>query len=416
MSERSRASTTLTQRLTRPRGGGWAWLLAIALCLLGVGNLVFPPTLRSALPVDYLYVCLAVCIAAILVSPARVIANLSSPLMLGLFLLSIVPGFVTSDLNPYGTSKVLGFVIAFILMIAPSTVVSGATGTWSVIKVLTIGAGVTAILLLTIGTQVVAGRESLFGLNPIGIGRMTGLFVALAGPLVLLGLPRRKLWRAVLVVAIPVAVIATFSTGSRGPVVGAGAAIIVTVLVIMARRQIRPGLIALIGMAAVLTFIFLASSNIAGFDRIVEGNDSGRIDLFGETIRLFLAHPLGVGWGDLANYFPRYAPFDGYTLYPHNFFLEIAVEGGIVALVGVTGLILAIILRLIRAIRTDRDAVPPLVLAFLTYGLIGAQFSGDIVGNRIMWLGLGIGLVQVGAAKLRQNAAQGRSAYAPKGR
>ena len=325
-------------------------------------------------------------------------------MVLGLFVLSVIPGFLTTQLNPYGISKVLGFLIATVLMLAPSAFSSAPAGAWAMLKALTTASGASAILLLLTGTDFVAGRVSLFGLNPIGVARLTGLFVVLALSMVLLGFPRKPYQRVVLLALIPFAILATISTGSRGPLLASGVAILTTVLVVMMRRRARPGLVFLVTAVSGATAILIVSSGAAGLDRVAQGSDSGRWGLFGSTFQLVLANPLGIGWGNLAGYLPDYAAIDGFTLYPHNFFLELAVEGGIIALVGGTCLLFVVFRRLWQSARLGRSAVAPLVLAFLVYGVVNSLLSSDIVGNRMMWLAIGLGLVQFGTSSKGEGA------------
>ena len=54
----------------------------------------------------------------------------------------------------------------------------------------------------------------MFGLDPIGVGRMTGIFVALAGSMLVLGFPRQLLSKFAVVALLSITIVA-MSHGSR---------------------------------------------------------------------------------------------------------------------------------------------------------------------------------------------------------
>ena len=372
----------------------WVFLLALALCMLGVGNLVFPPDLREQLPVDYLLVCVPLCGAAMLFNPARVVKNNAAPVLLVMFFLAMLPGFFVAPLNPYGVSKALAIGIAMILLAAPSAFTSTMYGVRITIRILLVLGGAISVLLLVSGGEFVFGRQSLFGLNPIGIARVTALFLALGVPLLFIRYTGDKATRAFLFVGTPLALLATVETGSRGPLLSAVVSIAVAFLIVLARRRVGPGTIAIVAGAGVAAFVVLSFFANAGLDRITQGSDSGRYDLYQLAFRIFLEHPNGVGWGNFAQYAPGFPTVDGYILYPHNLFLELAVEGGLAAVVGGFALVGVTVLRLIRVgLQTD-NPWPLIVLAFLLYAIVNAQVSSDIVGNRMLWLALGLALVR----------------------
>jgi len=362
--------------------------------MLGVGNLVFPPDLREQLPIDYLLVCVAICGVAMLFNPARLVKNNAAPVLLVIFFLAMLPGFFVSPLNPYGVSKALAIGIALILLLAPSAFISTTYAIRVTIRILLVLGGGISVLLLVSGGEFAFGRQSLFGLNPIGIARVAALFLALGIPLLFIRFTGDKVTRAFLFVGAPLALLATVETGSRGPLLSATVSIAVIFLIVLARRGIGPGTLVMVAGACATAFVILSFFADVGLDRITQGSDSGRYNLYELAFRIFLEHPNGVGWGNFAQFAPGYSPVDGYILYPHNLFLELAVEGGLAAVVGGLALIGIAILRLIRiGLRSD-NPWPLIVLAFLLYAVVNAQVSSDIVGNRMLWLALGLALLR----------------------
>jgi O-antigen ligase len=81
--------------------------------------------------------------------------------------------------------------------------------------------------------------------------------------------------------------------------------------------------------------------------------------------------------------------------YPHNIFLEVAAEVGIMAAVVLALCMIAVLIGLFRrawaAEDTQRRSQVYLVTAFLLFTFFAAQFSGDINDNRTFWTALALG-------------------------
>jgi O-antigen ligase len=78
--------------------------------------------------------------------------------------------------------------------------------------------------------------------------------------------------------------------------------------------------------------------------------------------------------------------------YPHNFFVEIASEHGVV----VTGLLIAVFVGMVarwvpayRRAQDDDRALLALTLVLFVYLLVNVQISGDLIDNRLIWILLG---------------------------
>ncbi len=214
------------------------------------------------------------------------------------------------------------------------------------------------------------------------LGMITSLYLYLRNG-------ERVIWLA----TIPMFLFGAIASGSRGGLVGLGFTIVIALLAIRPRINLRRaakplGLVALIGAVVAIT----AGPTIAGFvqerflnETVGKGYTSGRDVLFDAAIQLFLQHPvLGVG----LNGFPAVSGLTspGGELYVHNLLLSVAAEGG---LVGLALLVLAW-LGLWHAYL----AVPPrdrsLEARTAAYcGIfIGTTnlFSGDYYDARLMWI------------------------------
>ena len=102
-----------------------------------------------------------------------------------------------------------------------------------------------------------------------------------------------------------------------------------------------------------------------------------------------MEHPLaGVGTGG----FGALAPGE---LYPHNLFLEAAVELGILGLLLTVGIVIVCGARLFRRIpgagRLDHGHMV-VVSALFAAAVVNSFFSGDITTNAALWLALGFGI------------------------
>src|SRR5574337_408675 len=119
--------------------------------------------------------------------------------------------------------------------------------------------------------------------------------------------------------------------------------------------------------------------------------DVARQHLATESLAIWWEHPLGVGWGDLGEHLSSQATISlmGDAQYPHNILLEVSVEGGILGLLGLVVLLVASLRRLL----TIRHSVTgSALLGLWVFALAGAMTSSDVVGNRLVFLMIGVGL------------------------
>jgi O-antigen ligase len=246
-------------------------------------------------------------------------------------------------------------------------------GTATVLRLLV---GVLALLLA--GALVFKARFGFFERQvpflmsgPIVFGRVMGLaclcsLLALRGPL--------RLFLTLIFVA------ATVWTASKGPIVALLLTIMVYVLLLGSRAD-RVGFalmtsVVVIGVAANYEFIsglqpvgrlFMAADTVAtggGVDSI-----GSRISFAQSSLRTIAEHPFGVGLGGWSA-----ATGVSWMTYPHNFWLELWTEGGV--LLG-TLASLPFLVFLLRKV----DALWILCVFFL----LAQQVSGDLLDGRY-WL------------------------------
>ncbi len=261
--------------------------------------------------------------------------------------------------------------------------------------------------LLTVGLGIAsltsAQRLTVFDTNTIWTGRAAMLVPLLA--MILVPQTRSRPIRIAAVVASILAVLVGLASGSRGPLV---ALLLIGALgiVIAVVNDRGPGwrtlaaiaLIAMLGLGivasgainlpAVATDRFSELGDFVGAG-IASGNDGvtgdtssqARVLLFGFAIELFEQNPLlGVGTAG----FPVLSPaalgnFDA-NAYPHNAFLQIGAEHGLIGL-AIMGTLVWLALTRKLPLRTYGHAIR---LIFIFY-LLNAMVSGDVFDDRVTW-------------------------------
>jgi len=110
------------------------------------------------------------------------------------------------------------------------------------------------------------------------------------------------------------------------------------------------------------------------------------------------AHPiLGAGTGSYASYVGIVSPPRQRLLYPHNIFLELWAELGILAVVAflvmVLGAIWALMRRLAEADDGGERLLLVLALGLLIFNVLVSQVSGDVNDNRTVLLAAALALL-----------------------
>lgn len=233
------------------------------------------------------------------------------------------------------------------------------------------------------------GRLSLEGSNTIATSRVIGAGIIVA---VILGVTLER-WRVPLVLAALAGASVIVAVGSRGPILSIGAAmaaVLILAKVFGGRRSTAIG-----GGLAVATvaFWFLSQADSGGGGRVAaflagEEADESRGRLAHEALIRIPHHPFGLGWGGFGKL--GFGGADTTLPYPHNMLLEVAVEGGWLALAAVVGFMLLALRGYIHSSTTPAGAA---LFGLGFYWVAVAQTSSDINGNRMTWIALSLGLV-----------------------
>ena len=198
-----------------------------------------------------------------------------------------------------------------------------------------------------------------------------------------------------------VAVVAGFhvwtvlAIASKGPLLGLAAGLSAMILLQFRRLSVRSGVRLLslfVVLGTALRIIWLKIPELSR-ERFTELGDDGSTDIreqaWDYTWRNLSASPFGHGWGSWDVISPIRIE------YPHNIFLEVWFEAGVVGLVALCAALWIPIWNQDRIFMRDRFR-GTLFIGVLPYWLVAAMVSGQINDNKILAM-----LLVAGAASLR---------------
>jgi len=298
----------------------------------------------------------------------------------------ILAGIVHSPAPEYGLDKALRFATMGMIAVFAPLVLVRREGLLAFMHSLAgVGVALSVHALLLGGSPAAYGRYVAAGSDTIWLGRAAGIAL-LAGVAILAY--RRPSARLFAVVAGSVSMIALVGSGSRGPV----AAVVVAVGSLLVLRIVSAGghkgtvalAVVLVTLTALLAWQVVPEVAIERLARVFT-DDPGqsaltRLRLLIAAAALTIENPLvGVGTGGFASVEPL-------LRYPHNLFLELSSENGIlVAGLMAVLLSLAVVNAARTVIRNPGDVGAAFVLMALVFGAANALVSSDINGHRLMY-------------------------------
>ena len=215
-----------------------------------------------------------------------------------------------------------------------------------------------------------------------------------AAIVLLLGALANPAWRLPATLAGLGLIAVAAAVGSRGPLLSLALALAVTagVWVIRVPRKVVPLLLVVVAGVAVFPFVSLPETSgdrlaAATSDPVAAFRGDDRSFLYDQAVELIEEHPLrGAGAGG----------FNSVSVlkWPHNLFLELWSELGLVTTAVVAASIIAVLVGLFRAAwrlpeGPSRQLVYVLTGVFLLY-FFAVQVSGDINENREFWAVFGV--------------------------
>jgi O-antigen ligase len=239
------------------------------------------------------------------------------------------------------------------------------------------------------------------------------------GLLLLLYYPfeNRKLRKLVLWFCVPFLALGLVSAEARGPlvalllVVGSGFFVSRLQSPLLSRRQMLTAAVVIVAAVFALSAFWFYGASEAKFQYKAtelialatgspeaQGTAVERLDFYRASISAWLAHPF-LGWG-IGGWSVFYWHQDDHH-YPHNLFLQILSEQGVVGLAALGFLLWCAFRSLLRSLPQMARDFAFLLPGFL-YLLTAAMFSGDLNDNRFLWFWCGLIFSCCGAAMRRQ--------------
>ena len=312
----------------------------------------------------------------------------------------------TAD-SQYANEKVLKYLtVTLIAVLAPFAVLTTERALRQFLVTMVVGAVLVTVLTLILPPTIAAGIATEFdtrGRYSFGGQIFPSRFLCTAALIMFLvpGLTSSR-WRWAAPVAAVGVILVASGFGARGPIAAFGATM-VAVIFVLALRSARhlAAVIAAVAITAV-AFPFLTVPDTAS-ERIEEAardpvatlrGDTRRV-LYNQATTMIAGSPLlGEGTGSFAAYQAIVSPRGQTLLYPHNIFLELWAEIGIIPLlafvVAVVGGVGTLMRRLVVTDDRRERQLLTLVFGLFILNFFASQLSGDINDSRTTLLFLGL--------------------------
>ncbi|MCF6156667.1 MAG: O-antigen ligase domain-containing protein [Candidatus Brocadia sp.] len=241
------------------------------------------------------------------------------------------------------------------------------------------------------------GRLTIGSFDPIWLARGMGVFsLAL---LMLFEITRSQIMKIFLLTFLFCLMFLILSTASRGPTFSLFLTLLFYFLFFFKKPLVQKVVfIAIVGIIICVAFIYMPQEvrdryNFFTFSASEQGTDytTGRMPLFTSAFHACKSHPLlGLGTGGFSSY---YSLVDA-RQYPHNLFLEMGSELGILGL-GLIICFLCLNFRMIFSIfrkhrRITQDNFPLVWGALIFFfEFCSSMVSGDLMANKLLFLGSG---------------------------
>lgn len=363
----------------------------------GVSSIPFDPTVGLAV--------LVVIALARRVASGEGLRMPPAPLLVPLLLIgvAILLGLLWSGAPEYGQEKTVKyFTVTLLAALAPFALLTTERDLFKFLYTIAAGAVVVAALTPVTEPTVAEGIATEYdtqGRYSFG-GQIFPARFLCTGALILFLLPglTRSRWALLApLAAIGVTIVAS-GYGARGPMAAFFATLVAVALISAVRsgRALATVVVAVVVGAAVLPFVTVPDSaserlSEAARDPVSTLRGDTRWILYNQAIELIEGHTVfGAGTGTFGAYVSIVSPPRQRLLYPHNIFLEVWAELGILPLLAymlaVGGGAWVLMRRL--AATDDRHERNLLTLAFglLVFNFLVTQVSGDINDNRTLLL------------------------------
>ena len=297
----------------------------------------------------------------------------------------------------YMATLVLWGLIAGAIIIAPDR-----TRLRRLFMVLVVASLIAALEAVSVWLASGGGPLRVGSANYIALGRLCGLGAVVVFVAWLFGRRRFGPYGLACLGLFGLFGFVLFVSGGRGPLIATVASLLPTLLVgvrasryglRLARYQLPALALGLLAAAALAVWITASEQTPVTLERLQQltgkeapgGSALTRIQYYEEALAFFDRAPL-VGHG--AGSWPLLLGRPDLQRYPHNLFAEVAVEGGLVGLVLLAGL-LVVALQPVSIARARGDPLSMCVLMLFINAFLNAMLSDDIPGNRVLFLLIG---------------------------
>ncbi|MCD7034309.1 O-antigen ligase family protein [Metabacillus sp. GX 13764] len=344
-------------------------VLFVASMILGINKLIKNPTLRKTTiyPITFLTL---------------------------LFISILLSYSYTSSLE-YGMDKLVNFALTSWAFVGVFIFLKTKE---SLQKFLNIGIIVTVIVSFISMTNLenTAGDFTRLGQsNSIGIARLFGTGAIILITVRLLGKEKYKLLSLVLT---SLTVYVLLQTGSRMPLLSLASSCILALII---STRLTAGY-----KTKIKSMVFLLSSMVVGIILLIANwskpqfytirlrlellgdYTSGRTERFLAAKEMFYSSPV---WGKGVGSFSTFYEGADIRSYPHNIFLELLSELGLIGFMIFSLLIIFSLIGIYRSLKKGINNAQLCLIILFFYTLVNANVSGDINDNRILFTFLALG-------------------------
>jgi len=324
-------------------------------------------------------------------------------------------GFYTPSPN-YGWQKIMRFIVFNTTMfVTPFIIIKNFRDSkqllyWFrnslIMIVVTMVVYILYFLAISSGISLLI-RVSILGANPIAVG--TFLAIGAGMIVILINRSAYKFWLLYIPI-LGILIIAIIATGSRGPLLSFLFGVLLFGLFFEKANQKQLLIFFSISIVLIVIALLVLPENLTGRylnyttgDLVIQREGVKRLSTiatrllywelsFTEWLRNIKTFLIGVGAGGFSSFYI----LRDYKFYPHNMFFEVLLELGIIGL-SLLVLFWYKITRILFYIRKFENIsiISAMWIVAAIIRFLGAQFSGDINGNRVVWMFAAIALASV---------------------
>jgi hypothetical protein len=307
-----------------------------------------------------------------------------SLLAIFLFVLVMIPPLFYNDNENH---KVMDFLVIFIIITTISPVILREQVSLKIflksLSVISFG----LVVLVLFGFAVIneSGRLTLYGGNPIGLGRavsITGLYM-----LILLLHNKIRMLQFLIIMA-PTLYVLLF-TGSKGPAISMVLAVLIIYLEDIKRILVRNvfyriSSFILMGIITVSVYFHLKPNSPLErlFNPEYDNSTAIRTRIYWDSFKIISENPNGIGLGNFKNY--------SYTEYPHNILLETFVELG--WLVGSIFVILLIFSFIGLKYMSKQSLYHQMIFGLFIMSFLNSMVTGDLTSPKELYVLIPLGI------------------------